>query len=462
MAQVRLPYKTSTQQARFWNPYIETMPREELDQLHLRRLQKLVAYAYARVPFYRRILDQHKVKPEDIKTMDDFVKRLPTIDKKDLLEAQAVAPPYGEALALPEDFVFHRFATSGSTGVPMQIPLSHYGWILWGESWGPALWAIGLRPQTSFYFPFNFGIFAAFWSAYMGVARLGGTMVSGGGLDTTGRIKQILEYKPQVMFATPTYALYFGEAAKNMGVDLRQTSIAWVIVSGEPGGSIPTTRQAISELWGAQVYELYGVAELGPTHYGCPLGTGVHLNEQLYHSLVVDEQGNPVPDGEVGENIMTSYMQHMQPLIKYRTHDLVRWYARPCACGRTARFYEGGVLGRTDHMLTIRGTNVYPTAIEALLHEVPELSEHYEIHASLRGGTDAIDVKVEARPEVEAGRYAVLGERLAGILHDAIKVRIGVEVVPTGILPRYELKAKRFFDHRPAGRGWQLRGGGER
>jgi phenylacetate-CoA ligase len=339
----------------------------------------------------------------------------------------------------------------------MQIPLSHYSWLLWGESWGPGLWAIGLRPQTSFYFPFNFGIFAAFWSAYMGVARLGGTMVSGGGLDTAARIKQILDYKPQAMFATPTYALHFGETAKKMGVDLRQTSIAWVIVAGEPGGSIPTTRQAISDLWQAQVHDLYGVAELGPTHYGCPQRIGLHLHESLYHSLIVDAQGQPVPDGEVGENIMTSYVQHMQPLIKYRTHDLLRWHSQPCACGRTARFYDGGVLGRTDHMLTIRGTNVYPTAVEALLSAVPALSEHYEIHASLQDNTDAVDVKVEARPGVEAARYAGLGQQMATILHEAIKVRIGVEVVPPDTLPRYELKAKRFFDHRPAGRGWQIR-----
>lgn len=454
---VRPLYKASTAAGAFWNPYIETMPREQLDGLHVRRLQKLIAYAYARVPFYRRIMQQYHVTPDHIKTMDDFIKRLPTIDKQDLLEAQAVAPPYGEALALPEEYTFHRFATSGSTGVPMQIPLSHYGWVLWGESWGPALWAIGLRPHTSFYFPFNFGIFAAFWSAYMGVARLGGTMISGGGLDTAARIKQILEYQPQAMFATPTYALYFGEAARKMGVDLRATSIAWIIVAGEPGGSIPTTRQAITDLWDAQVADLYGVAELGPTHYGCPLGTGVHLHEQLYHSLVVDEQGNVVPDGEVGENIMTSYIQHMQPLIKYRTHDLVRWHSQLCACGRTARFYAGGILGRTDHMLTIRGTNVYPTAVEALLSTVPELSEHYEIHASLQDNTDAVDVKVEARSDVDAAQYAALAQRMATVLHDAIKVRIGVEVLAPTTLPRYELKAKRFFDHRPPGRGWQIR-----
>ncbi len=450
-------YNAQTQVSAFWNPHIETMPRDDLDRLHLRRLQNLIAYAYDRVPFYRRLMDQHHVAPSDIKTMDDFVNRLPTIDKIDLLEAQATSPPYGDALALPEAHTFHRFATSGSTGVPMQIPLSHYGCVLWGESWGPGLWAIGLRPESSFYFPFNFGIFAAFWSAYMGVSRLGGTMISGGGLDTAGRIKQILDYQPQVMFATPTYALYFGEAAKQLGVDLRQTSIEWVIVAGEPGGSIPTTREAIRDLWDADVHDLYGVAELGHTHYGCPDGGGLHLYEGLYHSLVVDESGQPVADGEVGENIMTSYVQHMQPLIKYRTHDLVRWYARPCTCGRTARFYEGGILGRSDHMLTVRGTNVYPTAVEALLSAVPELSEHYEIHASLQHNVDAVEVKVEARPEVDDTRYAELEQRLATVLHETIKVRIGVNVVASSTLPRYELKAKRFFDHRPSGRGWQIR-----
>lgn len=450
------PFKPRTLRARFWNPHTQTLSRAELDRLHLRKLQALIAYAYRHSLMYRRLLDRAKVKPEQIRTIDDFDMRVPVIDKKEILEAQAVTPPFGEALAVPEDLVLHRFQTSGSTGVPLHLPLTYHSSLLWGESWCYLYWAAGLRPRHSFYFPFHWGIFAAFWSAYMGVRRLGGTVISGGGLDSRGRITQVLAYKPDVVLATPTYALYLGEVAREMGVDLRKTSVSVVIVSGEPGGSIPTTRDAIAETWGARVYELYGIAELGPTNPGCPLADRVHLCEDWYHALVVDEQGRRVPDGEVGEHLVTSYTQHGQPLIKYRTHDLVRWTHAPCGCGTTWLGYPGGVLGRSDHMIIVKGVNVYPTAVEALLHQISGLSEHYEVHVSMVAANDAVTVKAEARPGVPADGYATLRGEAEGVLKTAIGVTIGAEVLPPGTLPRYELKAKRFFDHRPAGHRWQL------
>jgi phenylacetate-CoA ligase len=163
-----------------------------------------------------------------------------------------------------------------------------------------------------------------------------------------------------------------------------------------------------------------------------------------------------VPDGEVGEHLVTSYAQHGQPLIKYRTHDLVRWTHAPCGCGTTWLGYPGGVLGRSDHMIIVKGVNVYPTAVEALLHQVSGLSEHYEVHVSMVAANDAVTVKAEARPGVPADGYAALREEAEARLKAAIGVTIGAEVLPPGTLPRYELKAKRFFDHRPAGHRWQL------
>ena len=450
--------KPAVESQRFWNPYTQTLPRAELDRLHLAKLQAVIAYAYAKSPMYRKLLDLHRVKPEQIRTMDDFVKRLPYIDKKEMLDAQAVDPPFGDALAIAPDFFEQRFATSGSTGAPFHIPLSHRSAALWAESWVYLYWSIGLRPRHSCYFAFNWGIFAAFWSAYMGVRRLGATVVSGGGLDTAARIRQIEQYRPDAIFATPTYALYFGEAARELGVDLRKTSISYVIVAGEPGGSIPSTRQAIEELWGARCYELYGIAEIGPTNPGCPLQNGVHLCEDWYHALVVDERGEVVPYGEVGEHILTSYIQDGQPLIKYRSHDLVRWTDEPCGCGTTWLYYPGGVLGRTDHMLIIKGVNVYPSAVEALLHRVPSLSEHYELHAGRDAANYFLTVKVEARPDARKDDYPQLGREAADVLKTVIGVTIGVEVQAPATLPRYELKAKRFFDHRPPEHRWQLSG----
>jgi phenylacetate-CoA ligase len=168
-------FKPEVEAEKFWNPYMQTMPRAELDRLHLKKLQTLIEYAYHRTPFYRALYDRHKVRPEQIRTMDDFVKRIPFIDKKDVVTAQGTAPPFGDALAISEDFFLQRFATSGSTGTPLHIPLTYYSTVLWGESWMPLFWGIGLRPRHSFYFPFHWGIFAAFWSAYLGIRRLGGS-----------------------------------------------------------------------------------------------------------------------------------------------------------------------------------------------------------------------------------------------------------------------------------------------
>ena len=262
-----------------------------------------------------------------------------------------------------------------------------------------------------------------------------------------------------MILATPTYALYLGETARELGMDLAKTSISHVFVAGEPGASIPATRRAIEELWGAKCYELYGIAELGPTNPGCPLQGGVHLCEEWYHALVVDESGHPVPYGEVGEHIVTSYIQDGQPLIKYRTHDLVRWTDVPCGCGTTWLYYPEGVLGRTDQMIIVKGVNVYPSALEALLHRVAGLSEHYELHVGRDALNDFVTVKVEARGEIDENRYASVSREAEAVFKSAIGVSIGVEIQKPGSLPRYELKAKRFFDHRPAAHRWQLSGG---
>jgi phenylacetate-CoA ligase len=433
----------------FWNAYTETMDRERIDAIHLRRLGRLLAWAYERVPFYRRLYDKTGIKPADIRTLEDFDRYVPAIDKKDVVEAQQEEPPWGSAVALPEDFNLFRFQTSGSTGVPLAIPFTYYSSVHYGEQWAYGFWAVGLRPRDTFYVAFNWGTFAGFWSAYWGIRRLGATVHSGGGLTTELRLKQIMEWKPTVLLATPTYALAMAEKARELGIDLAQSSVRVTYHAGEPGGNVPTTRRALEEAWGARTYELYGIAEVGAIAPGCPLQTGVHLAEDQSYATVVDpDSGKPVADGAVGENLVTSYIQFAQPVIKYRTHDLVRPVRRRCACGRTWMLFEGGVQGRTDHMIIIKGTNVYPTAVEALLGDVAGLASHYEVHVAAGRAGDELAVKVEAAPDVPAERYADIQRRAEAHLYERLLVRVGVQVQMPGALPRYELKAKRFFDHR--------------
>jgi len=439
-------YSRAAQESPYWNEYLETMPRRELDAMHLRRLKGLIHHAYHNVPMYRDIYDKAGVKPEDIRTLDDYVKKLPSIDKSDvsLYQKQGKATVAGS-----EEHVTFMYQTSGTSGNILLEP-GHYPDLV--NKWTYQWWAHGIRPNDTYYFAFPFGTFMAFWSAYIDALLMGGQTITGGGVDTKTRILQIQQFRPTVLVATPTYALRLAEVAREMGVDPRATSVRIVTTAGEPGAIVPAIRRAIEDAWDAKALDLYGVSELwGSTSWECPKHEDrMHFSEASGYGIVVDEKGGLMPDGGKGEFLVTSYESTVQPLIKYRTHDLVEWHKEPCDCGRTWLSLRGGVLARTDQMVTVKGTNVYPTSVQVLLGEVRGLSERVEIH--INGGEavpTTVAVKVEPNAGVEEANFPALKVQAEKLLHDMIGVTIPVEVVPPLSLPRYELKAKVVFDHRP-------------
>ena len=245
-------------------------------------------------------------------------------------------------------------------GVPLAIPLSAYDTERYGESWTYGLWAHGIRPSDSFYFAFNWGNFAGFWSCYYAARRMGCRVISGGGADSQGHIKNILRLKPTVLISTPTFALRIAAVATEMGVDLRSSSIRFTYHAGEPGPYRAAGDARQIDARGAPMAgELLGIAEVDAFAPGCPSGDGVHVNEMNVFTWSMDpETGREVAAGEIGENVVTGYANSAQPLLNYRSHDLVRGVDR-CTCGRTWRKLPGVVLGRTDFMVTVRGTNVY-------------------------------------------------------------------------------------------------------
>ena len=438
------------QESPFWNRYYETMPREQLDALHLHRLKAVLEHAYAHSPFYRRKLDQAGVRPGDIGSLEEFKRKVPLMDKDEFILLQEERPNYGDTLAVPPDFIAHHCETSGTTGIPLRIPYTDYDAERYGEGWACAFWALGVRPQDSFYFAFGFGPFAGFWSAYWGVRRLGGTFYPGGGQNSEGHIRMIQRLKPTVLVSTPTYALHLAEVARGMGIDPASLSVRYTFHAGEPGPcAIPAMRRQLEEAWGASSGELYGVAELHAFGPGCPTREGVHVDESGCFAWSRDPQtGEEVPEGSVGENILTTYVNNAQPLINYRTHDLVRRYNH-CSCGRTWAFLKGVVLGRTDFMATIRGTNVYQAAVENVIGLVEDLSSHYELVLTRVSGLDRMCVRAEPLAEVPPERYAEMARRIGQRIHEALKVRLEVELIPPGSLPRYELKTRRIVDQRP-------------
>jgi phenylacetate-CoA ligase len=436
--------------SQYWNQRIETMSRADLDALHLSKLQSLVQYAYDNTVFYRKKFDAINLKPSDIKSLEDFKKKVPLTDKSEFIHLQQERPPYGDTLAVPENLIAHHCETSGTTGIPLAIPYSMLDTVRYGESWVYGYWGLGIRPSDTFYFAFGWGNFAGFWSAYWGARRLGCKIISGGGLDTKGHIDAILRMKPTVLISTPTFALRIAAVAKEMGIDLSKSSIKFTYHAGEPGPTaLPGMRKQIEEAWGAKAGELLGIAEVDAIAPGCPHGDGVHVNEMNVFTWSYDpDSGKEVADGEIGENIVTGYANTSQPLLNYRTHDLVR-RSNHCSCGRTWVKFEGAVLGRTDFMVTVRGTNVYQTAVENILSRIDGISMHYELVLTHEDGNDVMSVRFEPTPGTTSQDAIQIASFAEKEIHKALHVRLNVVPVEAESLPRFELKTKRIVDQRP-------------
>ena len=444
-------YNPSAAASRFWNPYTQTMPREQLDAWHLRRIQLLIKHAYDNTPFYRRLYDQKGVKPEDIRTWDDYYHKIPFTDKPYYVQDQE-GKDYGVA-ALPKEYFAYDFRTTGTTGVPLREVFSLFDMARLGDQYLWGLWDSGARPGDSIYFCFDFGFWIGFWGLFHGMRRYGLTCISGAGLSSQDRIKQILALRPAVVTGTPTYFLHMADVSQQMGLDLREAGVRVLVAGGEAGFNIPATRKAVVEVWGCEsALDLYGIGELGLVNNECGAHPGgVHMSEDGCHSYSTDpKSGEPVGEGQVGENVITSFTHTTQPFIKYKTHDMVRRYKEfDHGCGWTWDYLEGGVLGRSDFMVVIRGVNVYPTAVENLLGQVKGLSHYHELHVSRESGMDRMLVKVEAETGVPVDTYPEFRQRTEAMYRDIMGLRLEVEVTAPGSLPRYQLKSTRVFDHRP-------------
>lgn len=421
---------SSTTEGRYWNKSTQTAPRERLDAIHLQKIRHLVGWAYQHSPLHRRLYDEAGVKPFDIRTWDDFYHRLPFTDKPDYMLDQENSERGFGGVALPREHWQQYFHTTGTTGRFLNEVFTQYEMHKAGSQYCYAFQDFGLRPGDSMYFCFDWGMWIGLWSFYWGARDFGLMIISGGGAGTLQRARDILELRPTLVVGTPTYLLHLAEAACKEGLDLRQAEVRMIGGGGEAGFSIPVTRQKLAELWGTElIHDAYGVGECLQIAQSCrEWAGGVHVIEDVY-------------------NVVTSYTHFTQPFIKYRTHDLVKRDEHPDhGCGWTWAHLPGVVLGRTDFMVTIRGVNVYPTAVENLIGEVEGLTNHYELHVFRQDAMDRMLVKVEAA-DADADRNA-LAERLARQLQRRLGVKLETEVLKPGTLPRYELKTRRIFDTR--------------
>ena len=427
-----------------FQPEIETMGREEMRALQLSRLQETVSYVYERVPLYRERLDAMKVRPEDIRSLDD-VRRLPFTTKEDFRNNY----PYG-MFAVPMKDIVRIHASSGTTGKPTVVGYTEQDVEMWATCVARLCAAGGATNEDIAQISFGYGLFTGALGLHFGLAKLGAAVIPISSGNTERQIQLMADFGSTVLVATPSYALYMAEVAERMGM-MDKIHLRVGLFGAE--GSTEEMRSELERRWGIVATENYGMSELiGPGVSGdCTEKCGMHINEDYFLCEVVDPAtGEPVPDGEWGELVVTPLKKQALPLLRYRTHDITRLLPGPCKCGRTTTRMQK-IAGRTDDMLIIRGVNVFPSQIEGVLIGMEGIGPHYEIVVTKKGYMDQIEVKVELVDASLLNSYGEL-EALTRKIHDRLKVVLQIDAKVTLVSPntlkRFEGKAKRVTDLR--------------
>ena len=416
--------------------------RPRIAELQRERLQSLLGEVSRGNAFWQHKFAQAGIDTATVRTPDDL-RRLPFTTKDELLADHAQFPPYGSNLTQDVARYGRMHQTSGTTGTPLRwldTP-RNWDWIL--ECWAQIYRMVGLTADDVLAFPFSFGPFLGFWAAFEGASRLGNLCLPGGGMSSQARLKLIEDNRATVVCCTPTYALRLADVADEEGIDLASGSVRALIVAGEPGGSIQTTRSRIEEAWGARVFDHWGMTEIGSLAVECHQERGgLHVLETECIAEVIDPRTlEPAAAGAVGELVVTNLGRVDSPLIRYRTGDLVQVDPRPCSCGRALARLKDGILGRVDDMVSIRGNNVYPSSIEEALRSFIGIAE-YRITVVTRRAMQQLKIELEPIAGADAAS-------LVAAVDDAIRKRFNfraeVASVPAGSLPRFELKGRRFF-----------------
>jgi len=430
----------------YLDPFIETVGREALGQIQLKKLQLIFEPVLKSNAFYRRKLGQAGIRrPEDVATIDEY-RKLPFTTKEELSADQISHPPYGTNLSFPRDRYIRIHQTSGTKGEPLRWLDTAESWQWWARCWAAVYTAAGVTSRDRIFFAFSFGPFIGFWSAYEGAQLFGALSIPGGGMSSHQRAKAIVVNDISVVVCTPTYALHLAEVAAEAGINIADSNVRITIHAGEPGASLAGTKSRIETAWGARCYDHAGATEVGAWGFECQAQAGVHLNEGEFLCEVIDPSTGEA--AEEGELVITNLGRAGMPVIRYRTGDRVKVDRTPCACGRTFTLLEGGVIGRIDDVLIVRGVNVFPSAIENIVRRFPEVGE-FAVNVDRRHELDEMEIQLEvngADPEAVAGA-------VARDARDGLGLRIDVNVVPYGTLPRFDLKARRFTDHRRAPAG---------
>ena len=408
----------------------------QLSDHQLYRLNQLLVFVSQYNGFYQQKFQDIQLPIRSAEQLN----KLPLTTKQELVEDQKNHGPFGKNHSYPTvDYVrYHQ--TSGTSGKPLKVLDTKESWEWWEECWLEVFRSSGMTKEDHVFLAFSFGPFIGFWGAFEAAKKNGSLVITGGSQSTKERLTCMIENEATVLLCTPSYALHLAEVAEELGIDLTQTGIRKIITAGEPGGSVPSIRTQIETLWGATLYDHVGMTEMGAYGYSCSEQNGIHVNESQFIAEVIDSETlEPVAVGEKGELVLTNLGRYGYPLIRYRTGDIVVHSNEVCACGNPYSFFPGGVIGRADNMVVIRGINIYPSSIESIVREFSDVKE-FRIVYYTQAGMDQVKVQIEAKSEITP----ILATRL----RERIGLRIDVENVEAGTLPRFTMKAKRVLDER--------------
>lgn len=427
-----------------WNSSIECMPREQMRQLQGEKLRRIVAHAYANSPFYRKRFDDHGIRPEDIRTIDDIVK-LPFTVKQDLRDNY----PFG-IMAVPMSDIIRLHASSGTTGKPIVVGYTQRDLENWAEAVARCLTAFGLGNSDLIQISYGYGLFTGGLGLHAGVQRIGATVIPTSSGNTQKQIQIMSDFGTTAFACTPSYAMYVTELLESSGM-IGSLKLRVGIFGAEPWTQ--NMRRELEKRLNIKAYDIYGLTEIsGPGVGGeCECQNGTHISEDLFYPEIIDPVTlQPVEPGEQGELVFTTLDKWGMPMIRYRTRDLTSLNYNVCDCGRTT-VRMGKIMGRSDDMMIVRGVNVFPSQIESILLEFPEYEPYFLIEVDRVNNTDTFQIQVEVKPEYYTDRINLLvrlKQRLASRVQSVIGLQPDIRIVEPNTIERTSGKSKRAIDHR--------------
>ena len=446
-----------------WSPALDFASTDELCAIQSEKLAAAVRFAYEQIPFYRRKLDHAGLRPQDVRGIDDLA-AIPITTKQEMADDLAAHPPWGTYTSIDDRLWAERgwqmFASSGTTSQPRCFRYTHFDRAMWAWSNARAMSAMGFRSgRDSALLAFGYGPHVWLWGVHYGLNLMGIPILTGGGLDTRTRARFIDQYRPTILCCTPSYALHLGATMLDCGIDPAQTSVRSLFCAGEPGFSVPATRERLERMWQAELHEFYGCTEAAPAAggYTCaaiaankqgPVSTHLMADTQIWET-VDPVTFEPVAAGQRGLSVVTNLVSEASPQLRFLVGDFTVLGTNRCDCGRSHPRALGGFLGRADDMLNVRGVTLFPSSVEDAIRAVREAGNEFEIRLTRERDLDVLTVRVESAADggVDA---AELGRRIESQIIARCELRPVVEVLTPGTLPKTEFKAKRVRDLRSA------------